>query len=961
MLHLQENLRRMPLRIVFCFLLLLAMTSRREGHAAPPTAYVFLHLDQEDGLASSHVLALVQDRTGFLWIGTNNGLQRYDGRRFIHYRYQAQNPNSLASDIVDALLEDKAGNLWIASATTVTVFHPGQQRFRRIPVEKGLNNTRVRDIQLYQDAEGRIWLLSGQNNEALVYSPGRDAFVPVSEKWPQSSRAQLFQAYAPLAGVRTEDEYLFLKDSRGAVWGAGGELQVLFPGEPAFQVIPKQNAHRYSLDFNRILSLLEDREGTLWLGTDKGLYYFHPGRQRFFSVQPPTSSPASSAARGVTDFLELPARKELWVSSVEGDIMVYDLQFRFRRRYQFRDAQGNPSAAWCLLPGPGGAVWAGGYGGRLLQINPAGAAPLRYVQPTALTGHMLLRAAQDRSGTLWLGTDQGKLAYWHPEKQDFVLLPVPDAQNWGRIQRILSGPQNDLWVATSHGGVVQLDKGTRAIKRKYTTQSQPRLLSDETGDMTWYDANTLVVTSISGLHFINVPENKIRVLTTAQGLPANAALNVLKNSGGDLFLTTQYNVFRWSRASGNITPYGAKDGILHQTFPFHASSQLQDGRMLLGTLQDFFYFHPDSLLEKLPPPEVQITGVQIFNQPISLDSAVRNGQRLELSHRQNFFTVEFASLSYYDQDKITYYYRLQGIDPQWVKAQQGQAASYTNVPGGQYLLQIKAERNGQFSPHVTILAIQIRLPFWKTGWFYALLLIIMAGVLYALYRLRIHRLMALQQVRTRIARDLHDDVGSTLSTINILAEVAQKQLPEDPEKAKGYLHKISGYSQQMMDRMDDIVWSINPLNDSMQSLAARMREFAVEMLEPKEIAFRLNVEKPVLSLQLPLNIRHDLYLIFKEALNNAAKYAHCRQVSVTLDMQGSRLCMNIQDDGQGFTPSANSAGNGLGNMERRAQSLQGHLQIRSRKHEGTTIQLEVPLRKPKKGLTSATHDQTAPL
>ncbi|MGV3540560.1 MAG: two-component regulator propeller domain-containing protein, partial [Rufibacter sp.] len=765
----------MRLRLSFWLLSLLLLLGGKQGHAVPqPASYVYLRLSQEDGLASNNVLALLQDQKGFLWIGTDNGLQYYDGHRFLHYRHQAQNPSSLASDLVEALLQDTAGNIWIASGTTVTFFNPRQRRFRRVPLPQNRNPKRFRDTELFQDAQGRIWFLSALNQEAFYYSAARKAFVPSTGKAPISPKGQLRQTYLPDMGAPPEAEYVFLKDRHGTVWAGEGQLQVLSPGTSAFQVLPKE-VGRYGLDFNRIACLLQDREGTLWLGTDKGIYYFHQMQQRFFSVQPPAVTTQDSRSRGVTAFLELPQRQELWVASLEGEIMVYDLQFNLKRRYFFTDAQGKPSAVWCLAQEASGGIWAAGFGGRMLKINPATGTGPEYVQPTALAGQGIMQTGKDQNGVLWWGTDRGQLVRFDEGQQQFTALSLPkETQAWGRIKRILPGSGNNLWVATSHGGIFQVNALTGAIVQKIDTQTKLKLLSNEIGDLLWYNKHTLLVTSVAGLHFIDLRKKKVCTVTTAQGLPANAVLNALKAPNGNLILTTQQSVFQWNAKTGNVTNYTAKDGILHQTFGFSVSATLQDGRMLLGTLQDFFYFHPDSLQERRPPPKVQFTGLQVFHQPLSLDSALQQHQRLELTYRQNFFMVEFASPSYYDQDKITYYYKLEGFDPDWVKAGQARAAAYTNVPGGNYVLRVKAERYGQFTEQETALAIYIQSPFWQTPWFYLLLALTFAGVLYALYRFPINRLLAMQQVRTRIARDLHDDVGSTLSTINILAEVAQR-------------------------------------------------------------------------------------------------------------------------------------------------------------------------------------------
>jgi signal transduction histidine kinase len=211
-----------------------------------------------------------------------------------------------------------------------------------------------------------------------------------------------------------------------------------------------------------------------------------------------------------------------------------------------------------------------------------------------------------------------------------------------------------------------------------------------------------------------------------------------------------------------------------------------------------------------------------------------------------------------------------------------------------------------------------------------------------LYRLRINRLLGLEQVRSRIARDLHDDMGSTLSTISILSSIAQQQVKSNGVKTEEYLEKISTYSQRMMEAMDDIVWSVNPVNDSVENLIARMREFGTEMLEPKKVGFSLQSDHLHPSLHLPTQIRYDCFMVFKEAINNAAKYAQCHQVRVTLSSRGKGLQVTIQDDGLGFDQAHIQQGNGLVNMQKRIEQLKGSLQIESAQGKGTCISFFIP-------------------
>jgi len=222
------------------------------------------------------------------------------------------------------------------------------------------------------------------------------------------------------------------------------------------------------------------------------------------------------------------------------------------------------------------------------------------------------------------------------------------------------------------------------------------------------------------------------------------------------------------------------------------------------------------------------------------------------------------------------------------------------------------------------------------------LLFLVALLIYEIHELRVNKLLAVETLRSRVARDLHDDMGSTLSTINILSSMASSKISEDTLKTNEYLVKISEYSERMMDAMDDIVWSIKPSNDSMQKIIARMREFATNVLEAKEIDFEFSIVEEVYDVKLNMEARRDFFLIFKEAINNAAKYSDADNVFIQLIMQNKRLVLFVKDDGAGFD-IAEADGNGLGNMKKRADNINGIVTIKSFKGKGTTVRLVIPV------------------
>src|SRR4029079_4060811 len=246
--------------------------------------------------------------------------------------------------------------------------------------------------------------------------------------------------------------------------------------------------------------------------------------------------------------------------------------------------------------------------------------------------------------------------------------------------------------------------------------------------------------------------------------------------------------------------------------------------------------------------------------------------------------------------------------------------------------------------NITSFIIDVKPPFWKTWWFVSLLLAIVIAISYYIYLLRMRRRNEREVIRYRIARDLHDDMGSTLSTINILSSMAKSKLHIDEIKASEYINKIGDNSQRMMEAMDDIVWAIKPDNDNMQRIVARMREFATSVLEAKDIDIEFTVDEKVHEVKLNMEQRRDFFLVFKEAVNNVAKYSMSKLAIIQIAARQHRLVLMIKDDGNGFDVNAADNGNGLGNMQKRASSLKGRLQLQSKPGEGTTVILNIPVR-----------------
>ncbi|HEY2727099.1 MAG TPA: histidine kinase, partial [Parafilimonas sp.] len=328
--------------------------------------------------------------------------------------------------------------------------------------------------------------------------------------------------------------------------------------------------------------------------------------------------------------------------------------------------------------------------------------------------------------------------------------------------------------------------------------------------------------------------------------------------------------------------------------------------------------------------------VQINND----DSSYNNlNNILHLKYFQNSVEVNYIAPYYFNAAKIQYRYLLSGINKTWINNNNNTSCNFTLVPPGSYAFHVAVSLNGtDWFESKDKFSFIISPPFWQTWWFYLLCAVAVAVLLYSIYRIRINKILAIQNVRNSISRELHDDVGSTLSSLHMVSALAKKKLKDDPRKTEELLEKITESSERMTGNMQDIVWAVNPLNDSFAQIIARMQKFAAQLCEAKNIELFFNADEKIKSLKLPLQYRTDLFMIFKEAVNNLAKYSNATKACIELHKTNNHFILEIKDDGVGFNTKNISHGNGLRNMHVRAENLHGKLTVLSG-DEGTKVML----------------------
>jgi signal transduction histidine kinase len=516
---------------------------------------------------------------------------------------------------------------------------------------------------------------------------------------------------------------------------------------------------------------------------------------------------------------------------------------------------------------------------------------------------------EDREGLLWLGVALAGLTTYNRRTNEWSQYDAdPDSPNgkktvgaFGALA-LLVDHHGTLWV--SSGGLLKYDK-----------------LSDT---FTTYAPNE----RISG---------------------------ILEDDKGNLWLSTTGGVLRFNPQSEQLTRYGPDEGADLGSWSGPTGYRSRAGEMFFGGSNGLLRFHPDSVRDNTFVPPIVITRFSKFNRPVQLDTTISEKKAIELSYKDNMITFEFAALNFTSPAKNQYAYQMAGFDTGWVYCGTERKATYTNLDGGHYVFKVKGSNNdGVWNEAGTSIAVIITPPLWATWWFrgfaFMTLLITVGGTIRYVEKRKLMRRIeqleqegALERERTRISQDMHDDVGARLTEIGILSEMVKKDIVGGG-RAATHAQRISEASREVIANISEIIWAINPANDSVDDLAAYLRQYASRYLEPTSVKPRFDFPDEMPFHQLTAEQRRNVFLVVKEALNNVVKHSGATEVLTKLDFPVAGIGISIDDNGRGFdTAMPSRFGNGLRSMEKRMADIQGMFAVHSEPGKGTRIVLSIPM------------------
>ncbi|MCG8467157.1 MAG: histidine kinase [Gemmatimonadetes bacterium] len=993
-------------------------------------------MDVERVLPQSSAYDILEDRAGFLWFATREGLARWDGYQVRTWKHDPFDEASLPGNVIRRVVQDSAGDIWVharnyldLSIGVARLHAPAYDRVTRYGLKYGWPAVTPEGALLIVDTDsvyafdhvrgtlrsliprlsptptmaaattrdGVLWIGTGLGHlEACDLSAGCRAVpwvgVPdgITYERPNvfgtlledldgtvwvggsTTLARLTperDGVEPIAGW-SEDVGGYVsdltRDREGALWILGENGVVL--ADPFRRVYEPYRLETLGEDTRNTAPtrILGDRAGTVWVATVYGLYRHEPRVATFGHLEYDPRDPASPSSGLVVSLLE-DRSGALWVGTIDGGLNRLDPVHRraARFRYDPRDGRTIPSdIVWALTGDASGRVWAGTDGGLAGYdpdtrsftrhfIDPSGAE----VTPIVRNSVPELVAAGD--GALWgtcLDHCDDALIRFDPEAMTSEIVPFDGLGYPGYLGAI---DEERLFVGSDRG-LFTVDLATRTLKRfdELLPDAPDGAVIDgalsyhvgRAGDY-WIGANT-------GLYRFGPDGARHGRYTDADGLPSSTVYGILEDEGGRLWLSTNRGLASLdprAPVGQQIRVYDHTTGLRNTEFNRNAFARGADGTFYFGGDRGITYFDPEAVRGNPYRPPIAFTALHRSTSEGTRTQLDVGGADVRIAPDDYTFTFEFAALSYRNPHQNRYRVMLEGFDPDWRDLGVQNEATYTSVPPGRYTFRVRASNDdGLWNEEGISVPVVVEPWLWQTTWFRISTALVVIGLIglaawYAAqvrYRGELAALrasQALERERTRISRDMHDEVGANLTEIAILSEIAQRSSNGSDATL---LEKIANKSRATVDSIGQIIWAINPAYDQGDRFAARLREYAAEQLESMGLDGELRFPGPGSLPSLTAESRRSAFLILKEALTNVSKHADAGRIDVALEIERSHLRLTVRDDGDGFESGEIRTGEGLRNMRARAEDIGGRLSVRSGPGEGTEIRLDAPIASP---------------
>ncbi len=1004
----------------------------------------FQHITAKDGLASDKANSILEDSKGYYWVGTENGLQRFDGKYFISIPSDVRDKfNGLAPEsVAGPMLEDKAGNIWSLSAHRISIYHPLTGKRDHLEITDDTLNQSLSDIEYFcKDLNEDIWIMTTSNlykydhltgksdlwvhvfkNDTqtryykIVYdqvknclwiagapslisvdlsnkkinSPFSDALqnngneygvYPVAfwmdhkrNLWFSDFQGNIykyntinFSKHIYVAYIRNDNRKtsyksianVFAQGPNEIIWIGTGQGLFSYDEElDSIVVIPVNNKFLFSGNGERkINDMIRDQEGNMLACIDEGIIILPHTFGQFITINENNS---------VNPFPQINATRIFQTSS--GDILVgtwgrgwfqYDKHFKLKNQFYDPDPSSEwwiyrKNMVWSFAEDQDGKIWIG-YQNGLIATWDTLMENFQFKDVPEFNNKTVRAIQCDEAGNIWFGLNSGTLGKHDKITGKFTVYENPlhiSPQRVGSISDVLINPHAEIWVSTDGNGIYRFDPKLEKVMESYLIRNRDSTI-DFINTLTQINDTILgISTTSNGIKLFNQVQKTFTSFTVKDGFPSNDIYGIAVDRANFMWVASTQGLIRMNPSDHRTTIFDEENGLSAKDFKYNIV-QLHDGRMAAPTSTGFIYFAPDDIHITPAPQNVIFTGFKVRDRSLLIDSVLTQ-QVINLTHEQNFITISYVSPGLEGRNINLYFYKLEGVNTEWVNSGNERSVSFTNLTPGHYTFQVKCEnRDGIPTESISQLAIYIHPPLWQSWWAYSFYSLFGVGIGYGIYRNRIHVLEKSQTLqiknmvatqeeeRKRISRDLHDDIGTRISALKfLLSTLLEKVTNKSDQEIKSLAESADHLVKETMQDVRRLLQNLSPAILEEFGYVAAVEGLVSKINETKKMHFNLSL----FGMPNPLKKDYELtlYRITQELINNILKHAEATQVSIQIGQRDDKIILMIEDDGKGFNIHAHNEGFGLKNLEARTKLMKGILTIDSHIGKGTSILIEIP-------------------
>jgi ligand-binding sensor domain-containing protein/signal transduction histidine kinase len=949
----------------------------------------FIISDSNNNMAENFILDAMVDQLNQVWYGTYNGLymMNQDTEEVHHFLPDSNNNFSIPDIVVWKIFEDKKGRLWMGTNNGLAIYeNDGSFNFTQYLPDfhnpKGLQTDAV--WAFCEQEDSTIWLGSYNGLFRVEEDNEKFSFTNYRHK-PENGNSLSYNYIENLSSGLNNTIY-------AGTWNGGFNEIKIRKETPGFYHYKASPENTNGISHNNVTSCLLDHSGVLWVGTKGGLNRTSLAGEKFKTVFKDDRNISQGSAFHVNAIL-VDNDDNLWIGT-RGNGLLFLTKEKFDRAdYRFtvfkkENSRLTHNNIYGLFQEENGEIWVNTYNAlNRIKLNKIGLPESwRYYNSDHGLHHRFTTDILKINDTLYWVATYGQLSKMtidpdkrskvsfinydmHPERKDALVNATTYSLCLDRF--------GQLWVGTFGGLSKLVSDEDEGIFENYIYDSNVKngIGGTQVGVLFCDSKGRMWAGSEGGLsYFVQKSAHdsvSFQTFGIESGLPNDVIKSIQEDNKGNLWLSTNRGlaVFDVDLALAGQKPvikvYDVNDGLQGNVFSFRSSFQDKTGLLYFGGTDGFSVIDPQNITENKQPPKTVFTEFRLFNKTVFpsdsagaiLKKAINHTDTIVLSYNQNNFTIGFVALDFVKPVKNEYAYFLEGFEKDWIYSGNRNFATYTHLPPGEYIFRAKGTNNdGIWSLNPAEIVIISLPPFWKTWWAFLIYTFTFFGLTITFIRYRINvglrevekakaievaRYEEREMLRKKNAADFHDELGHNLTKISLFLELAGRQENIQSSVSK-YLNKVKENTKGLADGIRDLIWTIDPKNDSLYEILSRLRDFGDQLFEFSDITFRANKIKGELKqFEINADARKHLLLLFKEAMNNTLKYSGANRARLHVLVTAHSIEIFFRDNGQGFNIHQAAKGYGLKNMAERAEKAGAVFTLSSSENNGTTVKVKL--------------------